>query len=59
MRTNLSKDQVTAMIHKYFVDQGSTINFIMYDIDENENVFDGVIVDYDIDVELPSEEIDG
>lgn len=58
MRTNLSKDQVTAMIHTFFFDQGSTINFMMYDIDEDECTFDGVIVDYNGDVELPPEEID-
>lgn len=55
MRTNITQEQVTAMIKCYFDQQSVEINFLHYGVDDNGG-FSGALVDHDYEIELPEEE---
>ena len=51
MRTNLTQDQVTAIIHDFFASQDGSVNFLYYDVGDDGS-FNGCLVDHVYSVEL-------
>ena len=52
MRTALTQENITAIIHDYFGRDGSPINYIAYQADA-DGALTGAIVDHKYQVDLP------
>jgi len=52
MRTLLTQDNISAIIHDYFERDGSPVNFIQYQVDA-DGALTGAIVDHKYEVDLP------
>lgn len=55
MKTALTQDHITAIITKYFEEQGASINFMHYDVDR-DGALRGCIVQHTSSIDLPEVE---